>query len=146
MKLVDANLLLYAVDASSPRHEPAVGWLEDLLSSRETVAMSWVVLLAFVRLGTRAPVFVDPLTVDEAFDHVDEWLARPNVGVLEPGRRHTAIMRQLLQPLGTAGNLTSDAHLAALAIEHGAELCSADADFSRFPGLRWLDPLRDPQY
>ncbi|MDP9408755.1 MAG: type II toxin-antitoxin system VapC family toxin [Actinomycetota bacterium] len=142
MKLLDVNLLLYAVDASAPGHHRAKEWLEEVLSSGETVALPWVVLLAFVRLTTRAALFAHPLTADEALDIVDGWLALPNTTVVHPGPRHAALLRELLAPFGTAGNLTTDAHLAALAREHGATLCSRDADFSRFPGVRWLDPLR----
>lgn len=142
MKLVDLNLLLYAVDSSSPRHGPARSWLERELSGQETVALPWVVLLGFLRLSTHAAVFASPLTANEALDVVDGWLAQPPVTVVHPGRRHAAHLRELLAAFGTAGNVVTDAHLAALAIEHGAELCSADADFSRFPGVRWFDPLR----
>lgn len=141
MKIPDANLLLYAVDGASPRHAAARRWLEDRLSGTETVGFAWVVLLAFLRLGTNPRVFRDPLHPREALDLIEEWLAQPCAAVVEPTDRHPAILRELLEPLGTAGNLTTDAHLAALAIEHGAELCSSDADFSRFPGLRWTDPL-----
>lgn len=142
MKILDVNLLLYAIDTSSPRHELARPWLERTLSGRETVGLSWTVLLAFVRLSTRSAVFLSPLAADEALDIVDEWLALPPVVVIQPGRRHAAVLRELLTDVGTAGNLVPDAHLAALAIEHGAELCSSDADFSRFSGVRWVDPLR----
>lgn len=142
MRLLDVNLLLYAVDEGAPEHDRARRWLEDLLSGTETVALPWVVLLAFVRLSTRAAVFSAPLDVDEALDVVDGWLALPNVVVVHPGPRHAALLRELLGPLGTAGNLTTDAHLAALARESGATLCSRDADFSRFPDVRWVDPLR----
>lgn len=142
MKLLDLNLLLYAVDDASPPHPRARPWLEQVLSGRETVALPWVVLLGFVRLSTRAVVFASPLSVDEALDVVDGWLRQPAVVVVQPGRRHADVVRELLLAVGTAGNLVTDAHLAALAIEHGAELCSADADFSRFPGVRWVDPLR----
>lgn len=141
MKLPDVNLLLYAVDESSPRHAGARAWLEEALSGSETVAFTWTVLLAFVRLVTQPRVFESPLTAGEALELVDSWLAQPCATVVHPTSRHTAVLRDLLEPLGTAGNLTTDAHLAALAIEHGAELCSADADFSRFPGLRWANPL-----
>lgn len=99
-------------------------------------------LLGFVRLTTRPNVFARPLTSDAALDIVDGWLGLPVTVIVHPTERHAGVLRQLLAPLGTAGNLTTDAHLAALAIEHGAELCSTDADFFRFPGLRWLDPLR----
>lgn len=142
MKLLDVNLLIYALDESSPRHREAHRWVQELFSGRATVALAWVVLLGFVRLTTRPQVMQAPLTADEALDIVDGWLACPNVVVVHPTDRHAAVLRELLSPLGTAGNLTTDAHLAALAIEHGAELCSCDADFSRFPGLRWRDPLR----
>jgi toxin-antitoxin system PIN domain toxin len=142
VKLLDVNLLLYAYDESSPDHPRARAWLEDVLSSGETVALPWVVLLAFLRLTTRAAVFASPLAPEEALDVVDELLAQPSVTVVHPGPRHPALLRELLADVGTAGNLTTDAHLAALAREHGATLCSRDADFSRVPGLRWLDPLR----
>ena len=142
MKLVDVNVLLYAVDETSPQHERARGWLEAVLSGTETVALTWLVLLAFVRLSTRAAVFTAPMTADEALDIVDGWLAQPAVVLVHPTDRHVAVLRRLLGSVGTAGNLTTDAHLAALAIEHGAVLCSADADFSRFAGLTWQNPLR----
>ena len=142
MKLIDLNLLLYAVDASAPRHKPARTWLESVLSGSETVALPWAVLVGFVRLSTKSAVFASPLSSAIALDIVDEWLAQPAVTTVAPGARHAAVLRELLSDLGTAGNIVSDAHLAALAIEHGAELCSCDADFSRFPGLRWTDPLR----
>lgn len=141
MKLPDSNLLLHAFDESSPRHAFARRWLEELLSGRETVAFTWVVLLAFLRLSTNPAIFERTLGVEEALDVIDGWLAQPSATVVHPTDRHPAVLRDLLEPLGVAGNLTTDAHLAALAIEHGAELCSADADFSRFPGLRWVDPL-----
>jgi uncharacterized protein len=141
VKIVDANLLLYATDSRSPRHGMARSWLERQLSGDETVAFAWVVLLAFVRLSTNPRVFERALSVDRAFDVVDRWLGQPCAVIAHPGDRHQAIVRQLLGPLGTAGNLVSDAHLAALAVEHGAELNSCDADFSRFAGLRWVNPL-----
>ena len=141
MKVVDANLLLYAVDESSHHHGVAKPWLEERLSGPETLAFAWAVLLAFVRLATHPRVFDAPLTLEEALDLVDSWLAQPCATVVEPTDRHSQLLRELLAPLGTAGNLTSDAHLAALAIEHGAELCSADADFTRFPRVQWVNPL-----
>lgn len=141
MKLADVNLLLYAVDSSAPRHRAARRWLEERLSDTETFAFASTVLLAFLRLSTNARVFAAPFTPAEAFDTIDGWLVRPCVTVVQPTERHAALLRELLEPLGTAGNLTSDAHLAALSIEHGAELCSSDRDFSRFPRVRWSDPL-----
>lgn len=141
MKLVDANVLLYAVDEGSPHHAVARRWLEDQLSGAETFAFSWAVLLAFVRLATNPRVFETPLSTETAFDLVDSWLAQPATTVVHPLDRHHQLLRELLGPLGTAANLTSDAHLAALSIEHGAELCSADSDFARFPRVRWVNPL-----
>jgi uncharacterized protein len=141
VKLPDVNLLVYAVDEGSVRHEPARAWLEERLSGTETFAFAWVVLLAFIRLTTSSRVFESPLTTPEAMDLVDGWLAQPCTTVVHPTTRHASVLRELLEPFGSAGNLTTDAHLAALAIEHGAELCSSDTDFSRFTGLRWANPL-----
>jgi uncharacterized protein len=141
VKLPDVNLLLYAYDSRSARHEPARAWLERTLSGSETVGLAWVVLVAFIRLTTRAAVFEQPLDLAAAIELVELWLAQPCVTIVDPTSRHLAVMGELLEPLGAAGNLTSDAHLAALAIEHGAELCSCDTDFARFEGLRWSDPL-----
>ena len=140
MKLPDANVVLYAVDETSPLHRPARDWLETRLSGSETVGFAWAVLLAFVRLSTHPRVFSSPLDADSALDRVDSWLAQPCATVVHPGDRHSALLRELLASAGTAGNLTSDAHLAALAIEHGAELVSFDRDFQRFERLRWRLP------
>jgi len=139
--LPDVNLLLYAIDTTSPRHDAARSWLEHRLSDSETVAFSWSALTAFVRLSTHASVFEQPLTPAQSFDIVEGWLEQPSVIVVHPGNRHHFMMRELLEPLGTAGNLVPDAHLAALALEHGATLHSSDHDFARFAGLRWIDPL-----
>ena len=141
MTLSDVNLLLYAYDASSAHHERARLWLEARLSAVETFGFAWATLLAFLRLATNPRVFESPFRIDEALDVVDAWLSVSCATVLHPGPRHAILLRQLLEPLGTAGNLTADAHLAALAIEHDAQLCSADADFTRFPGLRLSNPL-----
>jgi toxin-antitoxin system PIN domain toxin len=142
MKLLDVNLLIYAVDEGSAHFDDAHPWVEAALGGRETVAIPWVVLLAFLRLTTKPQVMTAPFNVEESLDVIDGWLARPNTVVVHPTERHAAVLRELLAPLGTAGNLVTDAHLAALAIEHGAELNSCDADFSRFAGLRWVNPLR----
>ncbi|CAN5567016.1 type II toxin-antitoxin system VapC family toxin [soil metagenome] len=141
MIVVDVNLLIYAVDSSSPRHPQARDWLEGRLSGTETMGFAWSVLTAFIRLSTRASVFERPLTPSEAFDLVDGWLAQPPSVVVHPTERHSAVMREILARLGVAGNLVPDAHLAALALEHGAELASSDHDFARFARLRWADPL-----
>jgi toxin-antitoxin system PIN domain toxin len=141
VKLTDVNLLLYAYDATSAQHARARTWLEEQLSGAETFAFAWAVLLAFIRLATNPRVFESSLGVDETFEIVSGWLEQPPVTIVHPGDRHAAVLQDLLRPLGSAGNLTMDAHLAALAIEHGADLCSADADFARFPRLRFLNPL-----
>ena len=141
MIVVDVNLLIYAVNEDSPDHKRAKSWLEAAVSGTETVGLPWIVLLAFLRLTTRTGLFQKPLAVEAAFDLVDAWLQQPSVTVPEPATRHLQTMRDLVSALGTGGNLTSDAHLAALAIEHGAELCSTDNDFGRFSRLRWRNPL-----
>lgn len=141
MKLPDTNLLLYAIDEGSPQHAPAKSWLEQIMSGTEEVGLAWLALLGFIRISTNPTALERPLSPSQAVDHVDEWLAQPVTSIVEPTFQHAAVIRRLLESVGTGGNLTSDAHLAALAIEHGAELCSHDTDFSRFEGLRWTDPL-----
>jgi toxin-antitoxin system PIN domain toxin len=141
MILLDANLLIYAVNEDAPPHRKAKSWLESAISGPDTVGFSWNVLVAFVRLTTRPALFRNPLTVEIAFGLIESWLDQPSTTVIHAGPRHLRILRDLLLPVGTGGNLTSDAHLAALAIEHGAELCSSDHDFARFPGLKWSNPL-----
>jgi toxin-antitoxin system PIN domain toxin len=141
MILVDANLLIYAVNQDAPLNRKAKPWLESVLSGKETVGFPWNVLLAFLRLTTRPGLFRRTLSMDTAFDLVASWLNQAPATIVHPGPRHLSFLHALLQPLGTGGNLTSDAHLAALAIEHGAELCSSDTDFARFPGLMWRNPL-----
>jgi toxin-antitoxin system PIN domain toxin len=139
--LIDANILIYAVNKNAPRHARAKSWLETALSGTETIGIPWTVLLAFLRLTTRPGLFRNPLPIGAAFDLVEFWLERTTVGIIHPGPRHGTILRELLEPFGTGGNLTSDAHLAALALENRAELCSSDRDFLRFPGLKWRNPL-----
>jgi toxin-antitoxin system PIN domain toxin len=141
VNLPDVNLLLYAYDSESPLQGEAGGWLEETLSGTETVAFSWAVMIGFVRISTNPAIFARPRDAGDALDVIESWLAQPAATIVHPTDRHAAVLRDLLTPLGAAGNLTSDAHLAALAIEHGATLCSTDNDFSRFPGLRWVNPL-----
>ena len=141
MILLDANLLIYAVNADAPLNRQAKVWLESALSGHEAVGFPWIVLLAFLRLTTRPGLFRRPLPVDTALDLVACWLDQPPATVVHPGPRHLPVLRELLLTLGTGGNLTADAHLAALAMEHGAELCSADTDFARIKGLKWRNPL-----
>lgn len=141
MKVLDLNLLLYAINRDSPHHARAKSWLEQTLAGDEAVGFAWVVLLGFLRLSTSARVFRQPLEPEQALEVVNGWLAQPSTAPLEPGDEHWRTLSALLLESGTAGNLTADAHLAALAIEHGAELCSTDADFARFPRVHWVNPL-----
>jgi len=141
MKLVDLNLLLYAVNRDSAPHARAKAWVEEILSGEETIALPWVVILGFLRIATNARILPGALTPEQAMAVVDSWFARPQVVTLDPAEEHWSALRGVLAETGTAGNLTSDAHLATLAIEHDAELCSSDGDFARFPGLRWTNPL-----
>ncbi len=140
MKLVDANVLLYAVNTDAERHEPSRRWLDRALSGDDTVAFAWIALLAFVRLVTKAGLFPQPLTVDQAMDRVHAWLAASPAVVVEPTADHPATLRRLLQDVGVGGNLVNDAHLAALALEHRCVVVSWDHDFSRFPDVRWQQP------
>lgn len=142
MKLIDLNLLIYSINSDSPHHPKARPWIDSLLSGKETVALAWIVILGFVRITTRPGAFARPLTSEQAFETVDGWLSRSCVTVLHPGVMHWSILRGLLEQAGTAGNLTTDAHLAALALEYGATLCSSDNDFIRFGSqLRIFNPL-----
>ena len=140
MRLVDANVLLYAVNIDALLHRPAREWMDDALDGPEPVGFAWVVLLAFLRLSTRPGLFPRPLDLETAAGVVETWLAAAPAVVVHPTTRHLTILHGLLGRLGTAGNLVNDAHLAALALEHGAEVVSFDRDFSRFPGLRWRLP------
>ena len=143
MKLPDAHVLLYALDDTSARHAGAKAWLDQALSGSEEVGFAWVVLLAVLRLTTKPSVFARPLRTAEAFGIIDDWLAQPCALVLNPTVRHAALMRGFLTSAGTAGNLTTHAHLAALSVEYGAAICSYDADFSRFPGVQLTNPDED---
>jgi toxin-antitoxin system PIN domain toxin len=139
--LPDVNLLLHAYNSESPAHGAARAWWEGLLNGTRPVGLAWAVILGFIRIATHRQVLTNPLPVTTACAHVRAWLAQPYVSLIDPGPRHAEILFGLLESLGTSGNLTTDAHLAALAIEHQAELHSTDADFARFPGLRWANPV-----
>jgi toxin-antitoxin system PIN domain toxin len=141
MILPDVNLLVYAYNRDARQHAAARAWWEGLLTSTESVALPWAVSSGFIRLMTHPTVLLRPLDPSRAVAHVRAWLDRPNVEILDPGPRHLELLGRLLDELGVGGNLTTDAHLAALAIEHQCELHSNDADFGRFSGLRWRDPL-----
>jgi len=139
--LPDVNLLIHAYNLESPVHARARAWWEDLLNGSRPVGLAWVGILGFIRVTTSRQILAHPFPAAQACEHVRTWLDRPNVGVLHPGDRHAEILFGLFDALGTAANLTTDAHLAALAIEHQADLHSTDADFARFSGLRWNNPL-----
>jgi len=139
--LVDANILIYALDDDSPHHAKAYGWLEDKLNGSARVGLPWPCLLAFMRIVTNPRVMSRPATMNAARTQVRAWLECDAVWIPSPGERHAHILDGLLALGGVHGNLVMDAHLAALAIEHGLEICSADADFMRFPNVRWTNPL-----
>ncbi len=141
MIVVDVNLLLYATVTGFPQHEKARVWWERELNATEDVGLCSPVVFGFLRIATNPRVLTSPIPVGAATGYVRQWLGRPNVRFLEPGRRHMDIAFDILQGVGTAGNLTTDVQLAAFALENDAEMFSNDSDFARFPGLRWTNPL-----
>lgn len=140
MLIVDANLLLHAVNESAREHQLAQRWLREALAGTEALAFAWTVLLAFLRLATHPSVFGQPLSAEEAADLLERWLQASPAVILAPTRQHLPLLRGLLSKTGTAGNLVMDAHLAALAVEHGATVVSFDRDFGRFEGVSWRLP------
>jgi hypothetical protein len=140
--VVDANLLLYAEDSLSEFHAAARTWWDQQLSGTEPVCLCWPVLIAFIRIGTNPRLHQRPLTLREATDRVQSWLEQPCVRVIQPTDLHWPIFQRLLREGKATANLVPDAHLAALTVEHNGELHSTDTDFSRFPGLRWTNPLQ----
>ena len=143
MILVDANILLYAEDSLSAQHEPARAWWDAQLSASAPVCLCWPVVTAFMRIATNARLHQRPLALEEAVDRVQSWLAQPCVRMILPTEQHWDILQRMLRQGKATANLVSDAHLAALAVEHNCELCSTDADFARFPGLKWRNPVGD---
>ncbi len=141
MVIPDINLLVFSYNEEAPRHGTAREWWEGLMRGREPVGIPWVVVLGFIRLVTHPAVLEAPLPPKAALARVGQWFAREHVQSLDPGPRHLVILDRLFEATGVGGNLTTDTHLAALAIEHGLTLCSLDGDFARFPGLRWENPL-----
>ncbi len=139
--LIDANLLLYAVDASSRQHERAAAWLTDRLNASVRVGLPWESLTAFLRISTHPRAAAEPLTPRAAWGFVQDWLARPGVWTPLPTEDHADVLQALVERYDVSGNLVPDAHLAALAIEHGLTVCSADTDFARFREIRWENPL-----
>jgi uncharacterized protein len=140
MILPDANLLLYAVNSSSDQHAVALRALRQAFDDTRGVGLAWPALLAFLRLSTRSGIFPRPLSVDDALQVIEHWLEHPQAQVVNPGERHAQLVGRLLRSAGTAGNLTTDAHLAALAIEHGATILTFDRDFARFQDVKWTVP------
>ncbi len=140
--LVDANILLFAVDRSSPFHERAAGWLAERLNGPRRVGLPWQSLGAFLRIGTHPRAAAHPLSPDRAWSHVEAWLAAEATWIPGPTGRHAEVLGSLVRSHGLRGNLISDAQLAALAIEHGLTVCSADSDFARFDEIHWENPLR----
>jgi toxin-antitoxin system PIN domain toxin len=142
VKLLDANILLYAYDSDSPHHAACRAWLDAALNSEETIALPWQTLLAFVRIATNSRAVRQPLSGPDACGIVSSWLERPNVAVVGAGDRFWDIFQAQVSDAQVSGPLVTDAALAALALEHGATLCSTDADFRRFRGLKLLNPTQ----
>ena len=140
MKIVDANVLLYAVNSASAHHGPSRRWLDTALSGADTVGLAWVPLLAFVRLTTKEGLFPSPLPLSEALGQVAAWLGAPGAIVVNPTPRHIDVLAGLLDNVGAGGNLVNDGHLAALAVEHRGTIVSYDNDFGRFGGVTWKTP------
>lgn len=141
MIVIDANLLIYAYDSTSPDHPKALDWLETVLSSTELVGIPWQNIAAFLRILTNSGVYGSRYQPAQVLAIVDQWLALPHVRPLAPGTNHWRLLRQMLLAGEARGKLTTDAVLAAVTVEHGGTLYTADRDFARFPGLRWVNPL-----
>jgi uncharacterized protein len=142
MKLLDANILLYAYDTSSPHHETCRAWLESAFNADETIALPWQTILTFVRISTNPRAVKRPLSSANACAIVDTWLERPNIVVINAADRFWNILRQQILDAQVSGPLVTDTALAALAIEQGATLCSTDRDFRRFQDLKLVDPIQ----
>lgn len=141
MILIDANILLYAEDSLSPQHQQARTWWDDQLSQDSPVCLCWTVLAAFIRIGTNPRVFEHPLSLEQAQARVQSWLDQPCIRIVRPTEHHWSLFQQMLTDGQAVANLVTDAHLAAISIEHGCSLASTDADFARFPKLKWFNPL-----
>ena len=142
MIIVDANVLLYAYNADAPQQPAAAQWLMAACGSGETLALPWITLWAFLRISTNARIWANPLTPDQAFGIVTGLLEQPGVVLLPPGPRHIELLRRLVNEYDAVGPLMSDAVLAALALENGATIASTDQDFRRFPGVKWVNPVK----
>jgi toxin-antitoxin system PIN domain toxin len=139
--ILDVNILLYAYNADAPQHLAAAEWLERLFDGPEMVGLPWTAVWAFLRISTNARAWPKPISVEDAFAAIHDWLNLPNLAIIHPGARHLELLEKLVREDNASGPLVSDAALAALAIENGAALASTDRDFSRFRGLRWINPL-----
>lgn len=140
MILPDVNILLHAVNIDSPRNKCINLWWDDCLAGPTPVFLPWVVILGFIRISTNLRIFDAPLSLDEASGHIKSWLRQPAVHLIVPREGHWNLVEKLLKEAGTAGNLTTDAHLAALAIQWDCIVYSTDTDFARFPGVKWKQP------
>ncbi len=140
MKIVDANVLIYAVNRDSDCHDASRRWLDGALSGGDRVGFAWVVLLAYLRLTTKPGLFPHPLSPDQATDQIEEWLGASSALTVGPTARHPRLLSEMIAAVGTAANLVTDAHLAALAREHRAQIVTYDRDFARFPGITWITP------
>lgn len=140
MRIVDANVLLYAVNADANHHAASRAWLDAALAGSDSVGFTWLALLSFLRISTKPEIFPEALSSADAAEQVEAWIAAPGAEVMQPGEGHSRLLGRLLDDSGTAGNLTNDAHLAAIAIERRAQVVSYDRDFDRFAGLRWHRP------
>lgn len=142
MKLVDANVLLYAVNTEAMHHTDSFRWLEDALNGGDVVGFGWNALLAFLRLSTHPTIFPSPLSAEDGIAQIDAWLSSPHARALEPGPGHLSALTRCLAPTGAGGNLVNDAHLAALAMEHRATIVTYDSDFARFTDVTWRTPTQ----
>lgn len=141
MKVIDLNILLYAVNADARHHRPVLAWWEQAVNGSEVLGLPWIVLLGFLRIATSPAIFPRPLDPDAAIGKIHAWLSLDSTRLVRERDEHWDVLRSLLSEAGTAANLVTDAHLAALAITHGAVLVSCDSDFARFKGLRWENPI-----
>ena len=142
--IVDANILIYAVDENSAHHAVAKNWLTNALNGPTRVGIPWVSLIAFQRISTHPRIYPNPLSPSAASDIMEAWIEHPNVWIPAPGNHHSRLLRMLTNESGARGNLVTDAHLGALALEHGTSVVSFDADFSQFPDVHWENPLNSP--
>ncbi|RCW41053.1 hypothetical protein DFQ14_109130 [Halopolyspora algeriensis] len=142
MIIPDVNLLLYAVISGFPHHDRARAWWERTVNSPTRIGLTQPAVFGFLRIATNARILQSPLAITDATGYVNDWLAQPNIDLLTPGPNHLQTALDLLEKAGTAGNLTTDAQLAAYALENNGEMHSNDTDFARFPDITWINPLK----